>query len=45
MKEDKFGEGYSLSEALHTGTALDLDDGEELLDDNQEYKDIDSMAV
>ena len=34
----KFGEGCSLGEAMHTGTGLDIDDGEELLDDNAEYQ-------
>ena len=30
----KFGEGCSLGETLHTGTGLDLDEGEEMVDDN-----------
>lgn len=32
-----------MGEAIHTGTGLDLDDGEELLDDSAEYKNIDDL--
>ena len=30
---------------MHTGTGLDLDDGEEYVDDSAEYKDIDALNV
>ena len=39
----KFGEGCSLGEAMHTGTGLDIDDGEELLDDNAEYQNMNDL--
>ena len=39
-RTEHFGEGCSLGETLHTGTALDMDDGEELLDDTAEYSNI-----
>lgn len=43
----QFGEGCSLSEKLHTGTALDLEDDEaDTLDDTAEYTDMkDAMNI
>ena len=42
-RTDHFGEGCSLGETMHTGTGLDLDDGEELLDDTAEYKGVEDL--